>query len=794
MERPTAPMLKVLTCMTQQHSIPLVVLAALVCCIACFAALTLASRDAGGGSRQAWLLAGAAAFGGGTWTAHFISMLAFNPDLPLGYEVGTTILSILVAVVGSAVALRLLLKAPRHWADTLAAALTFGATVGAMHFIGMISVRAGGTLLYEPDYLLASVPAGGVVFLAACWAVRDIASLRQRLIGGVLLALGILVLHYTAMAAVSILPDPNVEVPTGMLAQQPLALAVAAVTLVILILAGLGLVAAYFDRQMVAQGERDLTLFRQLADASFSGVLVYRDNILLDVNEALCKFMGCERSDLIGHNIVEFVPPSELARLAERIRTGQVENAEFGVVVKSGAVKTVEVVTRVIDYRGHAARVTALRDVSERKRDEFLREAEHEVMTGIAENTPLNDILARLCRVAETLMPEAMCSVLLVDKDTRTLGTAAAPSLPAGYNALVNGLPIGEGYGSCGTAAARKKQVIVADIEIDPLYAPYREVGRRYNLRACWSVPLLSKHGDVVGTFALYHSRPYSPMAGDLKVLERLGASAAIAIERSTLHDELIAAKNHAEAASRAKSEFLANMSHELRTPLNAILGFSEIIARRALGEMALDKYIEYAGDIHDSGSRLLSLINDILDVARVEAGKVRVELQPCNVAMMAEEQLRLIRHAYPDAAPIVARLDGDCPDLIVDRRAFGQVLLNVIGNAAKFTPRGGTITVRNEIGDEGLRIKVEDTGPGIPAAMVHRLGEAFRQIESPYSRSHGGTGLGLYISRSLMRLHGGDIEITSQLGKGTTVSLVFPENSVLRETAAPPRRLSVAE
>jgi two-component system cell cycle sensor histidine kinase PleC len=453
----------------------------------------------------------------------------------------------------------------------------------------------------------------------------------------------------------------------------------------------------------------------------------------------------------------------------------------------------VEVVTRIIDYRGQPARVTGLRDVTERKRDEFLRDAEHEIMTAIAETAPLPEILTKICRAAETALPESMCSVLLVEKDRKTLRTSAAPSLPASYTALVNGLPIGEGYGSCGTAASRKIRVIVSDIDTDPLWTPYRDVARGYSLRACWSVPLLTKHGDVVGTFATYHRRPYSPAPGDLKVIERLGASAAIAIERSTLHDELIAAKNNAEAASRAKSEFLANMSHELRTPLNAILGFSEIISNRALGDGALDKYIEYAGDIHDSGSRLLSLINDVLDVARVEAGKVRLELQPCNVAMIVEEQLRVLRHAYPDAARISAAIDPGCPDLMADRRAFGQVLINVIGNAAKFTPRDGAIVIRGESVGEGLRVLVEDTGPGIPAEMVKRLGEPFRQVESPYSRRHGGTGLGLYISRSLMRLHGGDIDIASQLDKGTTVALAFPEDCVLREPSPPQRSAVVA-
>jgi two-component system cell cycle sensor histidine kinase PleC len=781
--------MKVLTGIIQLHSTPLLLLAVVVCCIATFAALTLASRQAAGRARLVWLLGGAAAFGCGTWAAHFISMLGFNPHMPLAYDLRATLLSIVVAVAGSTLGLNLLLTPGRNWRGALATGLTLAATVGAMHFIGMSGVHAGGMLHYDYSYGLASLPVGAVIFVIAYWAVPNLERFRQRTIGGLLLACGILALHFTAMAAVTVEPDMNMPLPANALQNQSMALGVAAVTLIILVL---GLIAAHLDRRLAAQDEKDLMLFRQLADASFSGVLVYRNNILLDVNEALCQFMGCARADLIGHNIAEFVPAHDLARLAERIRSGQEDNAEFGVLVKSGAVRTVEVVTRVIDYRGEPARVTALRDVTERKRDEFLREAEHDIMIGIAENAPLADILTQICRAAETALRDSMCSVLLAERDRRTLRTAAAPSLPESYSALVNGLPIGEGYGSCGTSAARKTNVIVVDIETDPLWTPYREVARGYALRACWSVPLLTKHGEVVGTFATYHKRPYSPTESDLKVIERLGASAAIAIERSTLHDELIAAKNNAEAASRAKSEFLANMSHELRTPLNAILGFSEIISRRALGDTAMDKYIEYAVDIHDSGSRLLSLINDILDVARVEAGKVCLELQPCNVAMIVEEQLRVLRHAYPDAAPIEASVDPKCPDLMLDRRAFGQVLINVIGNAAKFTPAGGRITIRSELGADGLRLKIEDTGPGIPANMVQRLGEPFRQVESPYARTHGGTGLGLYISRSLMRLHGGDIEIASTLGQGTTVSLIFPEDCVLRENAAP-RRLAIA-
>jgi signal transduction histidine kinase len=172
----------------------------------------------------------------------------------------------------------------------------------------------------------------------------------------------------------------------------------------------------------------------------------------------------------------------------------------------------------------------------------------------------------------------------------------------------------------------------------------------------------------------------------------------------------------------------------------------------------------------------------------------VRINREHCAVMTVVEEQLRLVRRAYPQAARISVQLGAGCPDLLVDHRAFGQILINVIGNAAKFTPDGGTITISCEGSGAGLRLLVTDTGPGIPANMLEELGKPFRQVESAYSRSHSGTGLGLYISRSLMRLHGGDLEITSKLGKGTTVALAFPEDCVLREQKVEARQAAAGE
>jgi PAS domain S-box-containing protein len=541
--------------------------------------------------------------------------------------------------------------------------------------------------------------------------------------------------------------------------------------------------------------ERDLARFRQLADATFSGVLVYRDNVILDVNAALCGFMGCETSDLVGHKLTDFVAPHCIDRLMLRVQSGQLENEEFDVIIKSGEQRTVEVITRVVDYRGGEARLTALRDVTDRKRDVLLQAEEHRILTGIAESKPLNETLDQVCRIAEAALPGSICSVLLLSSDGRTMLTIAGPSLPPAYSASIDGAQIGPTVGSCGTAAYKREIVVVEDIETDPLWADYKHLALKYDLRACWSVPLI-KNNRVLGTFATYRNRPYRPSDYDFEVINRLASYAAIAIQRRQLHDDLIAARDHAEEASRAKSQFLANMSHELRTPLNAILGFSEIIASQALGPDAQPRYTEYAKDIHDSGSYLLSLINDVLDVARVEAGKVRINREPCGVTAVIEEQLRLVRRAYPDAAVIGVQIGAACPDVMVDHRAFGQILINVIGNATKFTPAEGTIVISCDWNAPGLRLKIQDTGPGIPAGMLEEIGKPFRQVENAYNRRHPGTGLGLYISRSLMRLHGGDLEITSEIGKGTAVVLAFPEDCVLRGSqivSNSDRRMAVA-
>ena len=239
------------------------------------------------------------------------------------------------------------------------------------------------------------------------------------------------------------------------------------------------------------------------------------------------------------------------------------------------------------------------------------------------------------------------------------------------------------------------------------------------------------------------------------------------------------AEKIRAEGANQAKSEFLANMSHELRTPLNAINGFSEIMIAEMYGPLGDARYKDYARDILNSGQHLLALINDILDMSKIEAGKLSMRFEPVCLEEIAEEALRLVRNRA-EAAGLSLILDFvDLPDVEADYRAVKQVLLNLLSNAIKFTPRGGRVTVRAEKRDdpsgERVRISVVDTGIGISAADLERLARPFEQVESQHSKTTQGTGLGLALTKSLVEMHGGMLDLKSAPGQGTTASFSLP-------------------
>jgi two-component system cell cycle sensor histidine kinase PleC len=255
--------------------------------------------------------------------------------------------------------------------------------------------------------------------------------------------------------------------------------------------------------------------------------------------------------------------------------------------------------------------------------------------------------------------------------------------------------------------------------------------------------------------------------------LERLALEEEVALRTR----DATAALVEAEQANQAKSEFLATMSHEFRTPLNAILGFSDIISHQYLGPHGEKKYVEYAKDIHSSGEHLMELVNDLLDISAIEAGKQSLNIEMLTVDEMVAEGFNAIgRKAQEKGIELVTEISETLPPLYADKRATRQILLNLLTNAVKFTPDSGRITVSAKASKQKITLKVADTGQGIPAERLPNITEPFTKGLGDPHRTVEGWGLGLAITKSLIDLHDGKLDIASTVGKGTTVTVTLPD------------------
>ncbi|MGB0682370.1 MAG: PAS domain-containing sensor histidine kinase [Magnetovibrionaceae bacterium] len=248
-------------------------------------------------------------------------------------------------------------------------------------------------------------------------------------------------------------------------------------------------------------------------------------------------------------------------------------------------------------------------------------------------------------------------------------------------------------------------------------------------------------------------------------------------------------ALGEAEAANRTKSEFLANMSHELRTPLNAILGFSSVIREGVFGKLENDRYLDYINSIHDSGSHLLELINDILDLSKIEAGSLSLDAEPQDIALISKAVVTVLKpRAIGSGVMVNNQVTLGLPLICGDERRLKQILFNLLSNAIKFTPEGGAVSLSSSQSGSGeLAISVSDTGIGMTQEELVVAQSRFGQVDSSLARQHEGTGLGLPLTKALIELHDGKIVIESKKGRGTTVTITFPPSRLLFEAAELP-------
>ena len=375
---------------------------------------------------------------------------------------------------------------------------------------------------------------------------------------------------------------------------------------------------------------------------------------------------------------------------------------------------------------------------------------------------------------------------MLVDEENRLLVPGAAPSMPVEYIKAIHGLPIGPDIGCCGTAVATGKTVITENIATDPKWSIAWELTARFGLAACWSIPLFDIKHICVGTFAVYHDHPHLPPQDELKVAMDLSSTVSIAIAWQRDRDALLKSQNVAQAANTAKSAFLAQMSHDLRTPLNAIIGLADVIRIDFFGPEGGSRYRQYAEHIHASGKLLLSLVDSLLDLSRIEAGQIESRSETFSVAELVQDCVETIHASTSDSVPPIHV--GDLPpglQIVGDRSALARVILNVLSNALRHTPSSGSVFLKAGVSADGLMLTCEDTGAGIPKELLAQLGKPFLRPKTG-DRNHNGSGLGIYISRSIVEHHGGTLRIKSDEGCGTAVSMTFPAERIRIQSSEP--------
>jgi signal transduction histidine kinase len=368
-----------------------------------------------------------------------------------------------------------------------------------------------------------------------------------------------------------------------------------------------------------------------------------------------------------------------------------------------------------------------------------------------------------------------------LSEDGKRLNQGAAPSLPESYNRAADAHEIGPLEGSCGTAAFTRQQVIATDVATDPRWANYKHIALEFGLRACWSTPIFSKRGQLLGTFAMYYREPASPTPAHRSLIATATHLAGIAIEHAQTEQERERLVSELKVALQARDEFLSIASHELRTPLTSLKlqaqylmlllkDSPEAIERTGMSrEHATEKCVVSTLRQID---RLQSLVAELLDVSCISAGRLPLKLERVNLGEVAEEVSERFQDvSVTKGSSLTIRVDGQVWGNW-DRTRLDQVLTNLLTNAFKFG-QGGPVSIVIDGDEQRARLRVRDSGIGIPAEQQSSL---FRRFErGDQARHYGGLGLGLWISRQIVDALGGTIGVESQPGQGTTFIVELP-------------------
>lgn len=423
-------------------------------------------------------------------------------------------------------------------------------------------------------------------------------------------------------------------------------------------------------------------------------------------------------------------------------------------------------------------RIDPERDAAERS----VSQLKDQILELLGREAALAETANAICLAYEQLQSGTHCSILILEG--QRLRVVAGPTLPDAYNAAIDGIRIGPSVGSCGTAAYLGTQIIAEDIDTDPRWDAYRETANAAGLKACWSTPLFNAAHEVVATFAIYYSRPNRPSLRDLQTVKQFAWLATIAVERHLTDKRLgeaLAAAHAAsikeaqlQAATEAKSAFLAHISHELRTPLNVISNYTTLL-RDQLEETGPTELLEDVGKIEIASRHLVSVINQVLDLAKIEAGRLELTPETFEIAPFLKDLSALVS---PLAEANRDRLTIACPPdpgrIHADPLRLRQALINLLGNACKFT-KDGAVTLTVDATTDEVAFRVADTGIGMNADQLARIFQPFAQADSTIARTYGGTGIGLVLAKRFAEMMGGTLTVTSAPGAGSTFLMTLP-------------------
>jgi PAS domain S-box-containing protein len=464
------------------------------------------------------------------------------------------------------------------------------------------------------------------------------------------------------------------------------------------------------------------------------------------VNDTAQKWFARPKENILGRTIEEIVgseAQEQLSVYLEAALSGKEQRFDLDMTYPDGKTRAVEITYAPhLDASGEVQGCFALvHNITERKRAEEAFHTREAQLRGIMDNAPIEIVL----------------------KDTEGHYVLTNAHWQKSYNLTDE------------EAKGRTLHDFFPEEFAKPLSAHEREVmetGEAAAYEDKFPEP------DGVHDF-LTITFPIRDMAGEVM---NIGVMAVDITERKRAEEAVLMAKEQAELANRTKSQFLANMSHELRTPLNAIIGFSEIIKDEAFGPVGCTKYCDYVNDINESGQHLLDLINDILDLSKIESGAGELQKEVVEIRALVRSIVTLVTgRVKKSSAELEINMPDDVPPLHADSRKLKQILINLLSNAIKFTPAGGKVTLKIWCRVEsGYVFQVVDTGIGIALDDIPKALAPFQQVDSELSRKYEGTGLGLPLTKALVEMHGGSLDLQSELGVGTTVTVRFPAESIV--------------